>query len=134
MEVMIAVVIMGILSGLVGLSYMTWISKSRIQQTRMQLSTLKNALQLYRAEQGRLPTEEQGLAALCQAPTSAPLAKDYPTEGYLDRRRMPMDAWDNEYAYFVPGRQDEPYEIVSYGSDGEEGGEGDAADLSTSDL
>lgn len=68
------------------------------------------------------------------APETPPLPREYPDEGYLESRTVPEDPWGSPYLYLSPGREGEAYEIFTYGSDGEPGGEGEAADISSSDL
>jgi len=62
------------------------------------------------------------------------MPENYPEEGYLGSRNLPRDPWKNDYVYLVPGSDGEPYEILSYGADGEPGGEGEQADISSLDL
>ncbi|MCC5845377.1 MAG: type II secretion system major pseudopilin GspG [Verrucomicrobia bacterium] len=130
-EVLIAVVIVAIMGGLVALNLDT--DGARVTRTRAQMETLAQALRLYQAQQGTLPTQQQGLEALVEKPTRPPLPPRYPEGGYLDSRRVPLDGWDRPFIYLVPGRSGEAFEIISYGRDGVEGGTGHDADLSTSD-
>ncbi len=130
-EILIAMTIIGILSGVVGLSVAGHLRKAKLEAARSQIKTFQTALQMYKAAHAQYPSTAQGLEALCVAPTIPPLPKDYPPEGYLESRKLPADPWGNPYVYLVPGRKSEQYEIISYGSDGEEGGTGEAADLSS---
>jgi general secretion pathway protein G len=134
LEILIAMLIISILSGVVGLSLYRYVRRAKVEAARAQIRTFQAALQIYRTEQGRLPTQEQGLAALCVAPTLPPVPQEYPEEGYLEARTVPADPWGNPYVYLVPGREGEPCEVISYGSDGESGGTGEAADLSSANL
>jgi general secretion pathway protein G len=134
MEVLIAMLIISILSGVVGLSLYQYLRRAKLEAARAQIKTFQTALQMYRADQGRTPAQGQGLEALCEAPTAEPVPKNYPPEGYLDSRILPKDPWGNAYIYLTPGRDGEPYEVISYGSDGEEGGSGEAADITSSAL
>lgn len=133
-EILVVVLIVTILASIVGVNLLHKPGEARVSAARMQLQQLKTAVQLYRAEQGRVPTQEQGLEALVNRPTREPVPSTYPEGGYLDSREVPLDPWKNQYLYLVPGRRNEPFEIISYGSDGEPGGSGEAADLSSSDL
>ncbi|MBI3986926.1 MAG: type II secretion system major pseudopilin GspG [Lentisphaerae bacterium] len=133
-EILVVVLIISILAGLVGVSVFRHPGEARVSAVKLQLKTFRSALQMYKMEQGRYPTQEQGLQALCAKPVTAPVPERYPEEGYLDSRQPPLDPWNREYIFMVPGRANEPYEIISYGSDGEPGGEGEAADVSSSDL
>ena len=131
LEILISMLIISILSGVVGLSLYQYVRKAKVEAARTQIKTFQTALQIYRTEQGALPSQAQGLQALCTAPTVPPLPKEYPEDGYLDTKTAPLDPWGNPYVYLVPGRNNEPYEIICYGSDGEPGGTGEAADLSS---
>ena len=134
LEVIISILIISILSGVVGLNLYRHVRRAKVEAARTQIKTFQTALQIYRTEQDTLPTQDQGLEALCKAPTTPPLPKQYPDEGYMESRNLPLDPWGHVYLYLSPGRNGEPYEILTYGSDGEPGGTGDAADISSSDL
>jgi general secretion pathway protein G len=134
LEILIAMLIISILSGVVGLSLFQHVRRAKVEAARAQIKTLQTALQMYRAAHGQLPTQEQGLEALCVAPTTAPIPENYPEEGYLERRTLPDDPWGRPYVYLIPGRENEVFEIVSYGSDGEEGGTGEASDITSAML
>ena len=130
-EVLIAMTIIGILSAVVGLSVGGYLRKAKLEAARSQIKTFQTALQMYKAAHGQIPTTSQGLEALCVEPSIPPLPKEYPPEGYLESRKLPADPWGTPYVYLVPGRKGEPYEIITYGSDGEEGGTGESADISS---
>lgn len=131
LEILIAVVIISILSGTVALSLYQYVKKAKVEAARSQIKTFQTALQMYRAANGQIPSQAQGLEALCTPPTSGVIPKDYPPEGYLESRVLPNDPWGNPYVYLAPGRRGELFEIISYGSDGEEGGAGEAADITS---
>ena len=133
MEILVVLIIITILATIVGVNVVRKPGEARLAAARVQIKSLQTALQMYRTEQGRLPTQEQGLDALCNKPTASPVPDQYPDEGYLESRKVPMDPWNREYLYLVPGRHGEAYEIISYGADGEPGGTGEDADLSSSD-
>lgn len=133
-EILVVVLIISVLAGIVGVNVLRHPGQARTSAAKLQIKTFKNALQLYRMEQHRYPTQAQGLEALCSKPTLPPVPEMYPEEGYLDSRAVPLDPWGRPYIYIVPGRNNEPYEIISYGSDGEPGGTGEAAEISSSDL
>jgi general secretion pathway protein G len=131
LEILVVVMIITILATMVGVSVARHPGQAKATVARAQIQTFRNALQIYRMEQGWIPTQEQGLQALCGRPTTAPAPERYPEDGYLDSRTVPLDPWKHEYVYTVPGPGGEPYEIISYGSDGEPGGTGEAADISS---
>lgn len=132
-EVLVALVIIAIMGSVVALNLAGTTDEAKIQSTKAQLDTFASALTLFQAQQGFLPTQQQGLDALVAAPTREPLAPRYPQGGYLLSSEVPLDAWNHPYVYLIPGRDGQPYEIISYGADGIEGGSGPDADLSTAD-
>lgn len=132
-ELLVVIAIITILAGVVTVNIVRKPGEARVAAARLQIKQLQTALQMYRTEQGRYPTQEQSLQALVQKPDREPVPRSYPAEGYLESSRVPMDPWGNEFIYLAPGRKGELYEILSYGSDREPGGEDDAADLSSSD-
>jgi general secretion pathway protein G len=134
LEILIAIVIISILSGTVGLSLYQFVRKAKIEAARSQIKTFQTALQMYRTAHSQVPTQAQGLEALCIRPETGPVPQDYPSEGYLESRNLPNDPWGNPYIYLAPGRKNEPFEIICYGSDGEEGGIDEAADITSAAL
>lgn len=133
-EILVVIVILTILASIVTVNVVRKPGEARVAAARIQIKQLQTALQVYRTEQGRLPSQEQGLEALVRKPAAGIVPEHYPEEGYLESREVPKDPWNNDYVYLIPGRQGESFEIISYGSDGEPGGEGDAADVSSSGL
>ncbi len=133
-EILVVLVIIMTLAGVVTVNVIRHQGESQVKAAQLQIRQFMDALQIYRIEQGRYPTQAQGLDALVERPTREPVPRNYPEDGYLANRRVPPDPWGNEYIYLSPGRQGEPYEIISYGSDGEPGGSGNAADISSSHL
>ena len=133
-ELLVAVSIMLVLSGVVAVNLMGAPGKARMARAKSDLATLKTALRLYQSDNFALPTPRQGLEALVARPAIEPLPKHWREGGYLDSTVLPKDPWGNDYLYFVPGRSREPFEVVSYGADGQPGGEDEAADISSSAL
>lgn len=133
-EILVVIMIITILASIVSVNVLKKPGEARVSTARMQLKQLQTAVQLYRTEQGLLPTQAQGLEALVAKPTTEPVPPRYPDDGYLESRRLPLDPWKHDYVYLVPGRAGEAFEIITYGSDGEPGGDGEAGDISTSDL
>jgi general secretion pathway protein G len=131
-EILVVLIIITILAGFVGVNVLNKPNEARVAAARMQIKTLQSAVKLYQAEQHRLPTQAQGLQALVEKPSIPPIPPGYPNGGYLDSRNVPLDPWGNEYIYLTPGRSGEPFEIISYGADGEPLGEADNADISSS--
>ena len=133
-EILVVIAIMAILATVVVVNVADKPGKAKVSAAMLQLKILHSAVQVFRTEQGTVPTQAQGLAALVARPTRPPIPEHYPQDGYLDGIAVPTDPWGEPYIYLVPGRHGESFEIISYGSDGERGGEGDARDLSSSSL
>ena len=133
-EILVVIIIITILASIVSVNVLRKPGEARVSAAKLQIKQLQTAVQMYKTEQGRAPTQEQGLEALVSKPVTDPLPQQYPTDGYLESRNLPKDPWNNDFIYLVPGRAGEVFEIISYGSDGEPGGEGDAADLSSAGL
>jgi general secretion pathway protein G len=130
-ELLVVVLIISILATVVGVYVLDMPGQARVSAAKAQVGAFDVALERYYVAHGGFPTEEQGLAALCREPTSSPVPENYPDSGYLKTLEIPKDQWGNEYVYSVPGPEGRPYEIVSYGADGEPGGEGTDADISS---
>lgn len=133
-ELLVAVSIMLILAGAVAVNLLHEPGKARQARAKSDLAVFKTALQLYLDDNGVLPSPRQGLLALVERPTTPPVPARWRPGGYLDRTSLPRDPWNNDYLFLVPGRAREPFEIVCYGADGQPGGEGADADLSSSAL
>jgi general secretion pathway protein G len=134
LELLVVLAIIAILGAYVGVQVAQFPAQARITAAKAQLKTFHQALGLYRQRHSAVPTAAQGLRALVACPTFPPVPENYPAEGYLDSRRLPADPWGRDYVYVVPGPEGLPYDIISYGADGEPGGDGDAADLVLSQL
>jgi general secretion pathway protein G len=133
-ELLVVIAIIAILSGAVALNLAGRTGEARITRAKLDIQQLQTALDTYRTDQSRYPSQQQGLMALYEKPTLEPVPARYPAEPYLRGRQIPVDPWGTPYIYLAPGRQGERYEIISYGSDGEPDGEDDAADISSSDI
>ena len=134
LEILVVVMIITILATIVGINVAKEPGRARQAKARAQIGVFRLALQRYRMENGRLPTPEQGLQALCVKPEKPPVPERYPEEGYLESRKIPLDPWQREYVYLSPGPGGEPFIVLSYGADGEVGGTGEDADLSSADT
>jgi general secretion pathway protein G len=125
-EIMVVVVIMGVLAALVVPRLMGRTDDARILAAKQDIATLMQALKLYRLDNQRFPSTEQGLQALVTRPTVAPVPPNWKTGGYLDR--LNRDPWGNAYQYLSPGTRGE-VDLFSYGADGKPGGSGIDADI-----
>ncbi len=131
-EIMVVVVIIGMLAALVGPRLIGQSDEARVQTTRVQIKNLEQTLELFHLNNGFFPTTDQGLIALIEEPTIPPIPRNYRDGGYLNAKSVPKDAWDNDFIYLCPGDEGD-YDIISYGRDGREGGEGMDADISNWD-
>ncbi len=131
LEILIAISIVVIIGGVVALQLIDIPQKGRRDAATMQLGTFKTAIQIYVADNGFPPSQRQGLEALVAKPTTPPIPANYRPNGYLDSKTVPKDPWGGDYVYLTPGSGGEPFEIICYGADGDEGGEGYAEDLSS---
>ncbi|WP_138514268.1 type II secretion system major pseudopilin GspG [Maricaulis alexandrii] len=123
LEIMIAVVIIGIMGTIVLLNVLPAQDQAMLQKARTDIATLEQALDAYRLDMREYPTSEQGLQALVEAPRDA---VNFREGGYV--RRLQDDPWGNPYQYAYPG-QHGMIDIYSLGADGREGGEGLNADI-----
>ncbi|MDP3635857.1 MAG: type II secretion system major pseudopilin GspG [Azonexus sp.] len=128
-ELLIVIVIMGILASLVVPKVMSRPDEARVVAARQDISTIMQALKLYKLDNRRYPSGEQGLQALVTRPVIAPLPGNW--KSYLEK--LPSDPWGTPYKYLQPGIKGE-VDVVSYGADGQPGGQGFDADIESSNL
>ena len=131
LEVMVVVVILGILAALVVPKIISRPDEARAIAAKQDIASLMQALKLYRLDNQRYPSTEQGLQALVVRPTSAPLAPNWKSGGYVER--LPRDPWGNPYQYLNPGVHGE-VDVFSMAADGAPGGEGNDADIGSWNL
>ena len=130
-EIMIVVVIIGILVGLLAPKIMDRPDQARVVAAKNDIQALMSALKLYRLDNATYPSAEQGLQALVKKPEAGNIPRNWKPGGYLDR--LPKDPWGQDYQYLNPGIQGE-IDILSYGADGQPGGEGYNADIGSWNL
>lgn len=130
-ELLVVLVILIVIGTIAAQNFGSEPDKAKIKATRVSFGSLETALERFKIDCGRYPTEEEGLSALMQAPED--LEMDWGPDSYLKKDRDIRDAWDNDYVYLNPGSNGEAFEIISLGADGAEGGEGFNADLSNND-
>jgi len=128
-EMLVVITIIGLIMGLIGPRVLNYLSESRVKAAKIQLQSFASALDLFYLDAGRFPSTAEGLAALVQR-TPGVSAWNGP---YLKGGAVPSDPWSHAYVYRAPGEHG-PYDIVSYGSDGQEGGSGNAADISLESM
>ncbi len=131
-EVMVVVVIISVLIGLVAPNILGRVDEARVTAARTDIGTLEQALELYKLDNHRYPTTDQGLEALVSKPSGSPEPRNWNPQGYLKKGKLPQDPWGNEYLYIASGNGSS-YELYSLGADGREGGEGYDQDISSED-
>ncbi|MBI3581430.1 MAG: type II secretion system major pseudopilin GspG [Nitrospinae bacterium] len=125
-EIMVVVVILALLAGIIIPKIMSRPEEARRAKAMIQIKEIEAALNLFKIDSGFYPSTEQGLAALTTAPTTGEIPKHFKEGGYL--KKVPKDPWDHEYVYLSPGEHGE-FDLVSYGADGQPGGDGKNADV-----
>ena len=125
LEILVAMAIMAILGGVMVMQFSGKTIEANLIKVKTDIKAIESALIQYSADNFMYPTTEQGIDALETKPTSRPEPKNYARQGYI---KLGLDPWGNPYQYAYPGEFGE-YDIYSLGADGEEGGEGSAADI-----
>lgn len=132
-EIIVVVVIIGILATLIAPQILGRVDEARMTAAKQDIRTLGTALDFYRMDNFKYPTTDQGLRALVAKPDD-PSVRNWRPEGYLKARTVPKDPWGNEYRYLSPGTRGGPYDLYTFGADGELGGEGADADIGSWNL
>jgi general secretion pathway protein G len=125
-EMLVVITIIGLVLSLVGPRVLGYLGESRVKVAKLQIETFGSALDLYYLDVGHYPSTSEGLNALVQRPSNAEVWNG----PYVKGGRIPPDPWGHSYQYRSPV-QTAPYEIISNGSDGQEGGTSTAADISS---
>ncbi|HVV62975.1 MAG TPA: type II secretion system major pseudopilin GspG [Pseudolabrys sp.] len=123
-EMLVVLVIIGLIMGLVGPRVLNYLTEARVKAAKLQIEALSSSLDLYYLDTGRYPTTSEGLTALVRRPGNMAGWNGPYVKGGI----VPEDPWKHAYIYRSPA-EGAPYEIISLGSDGREGGTGSAADL-----
>ncbi|WP_426323369.1 type II secretion system major pseudopilin GspG [Pseudoduganella sp. R-43] len=124
LELLVVIVIVGMLAAFVGPKYFSQIGKSKVQIAKVQIEAFDKALQQYRIDTGHYPPAAAGLAALYVQPPNEPM-----WHGAYVKKGIPLDPWGSPYQYKIPGVDGRDFELMSFGSDGKQGGEGENADI-----
>ena len=130
-EIMVVVVILAILGTLVAPQILGRIDEARVTKAKNDLRLYESALDLYRMDNFKYPTTDQGLQALVTKPND-PNLKNYRAEGYV--KQLQKDPWGHDYVYVSPGTNGAPYDLMSLGADGQPGGTGLDADIGVHDV
>jgi general secretion pathway protein G len=130
-ELMAVIIILGFLAAMVVTNFMGQTDKARVITTKANLKKLHSAVIQFKMDTGQYPTEEEGLNALIEQPADL---EGYEPGGYLGTTDIPLDAWNNEFVYQRYPESGKPFVIISYGADGEPGGEEYDTDLYSTDA
>ena len=125
-EIMVVVVILGILAALVAPNVIRRVDDARITKAKQDIRAYETALNLYRMDNFRYPTTDQGIQALVTKPDD-PSIRNWKPGGYV--QKLSKDPWGNDYQYLNPGARGGAYDLYSLGADGQPGGEGPDADI-----
>lgn len=127
LELLAVLVILGILAGIFAPKFLGQAESAKRKAAKLEIDQIGQSLDLYKLEIGKYPNTQEGLAALVTAPSGTANWNG----PYLKKAGVPKDPWGNEYKYTSPGDQNRPYDIVSMGGDGKEGGDGDGKDITS---
>jgi len=130
-ELMAVLLIIALLAGVAARNFMGTTEKAKVTTTKATLKMLHGAVNMFKLDTGRYPTEDMGLLELVEQPTDV---TGWAQGGYLETTSVPMDAWKSEFIYQLNPESGKPFVIISYGADGKEGGEGNDYDLYSTDV
>ncbi|MHC4640390.1 MAG: type II secretion system major pseudopilin GspG [Planctomycetota bacterium] len=130
-ELMAVLIILGLLATVLVKNFMGQTDKARVITTKANLKILHTAVMQFKMDTGQFPTEEEGLLALIEPPSELEGLVD--PGGYLETTEIPKDGWGNEYYFELYPESGKPFVVISWGADGEEGGEGYDTDLYSTD-
>jgi len=133
LEVMVVVIILGMIATIVGKVVLDRKEDANVRIARTQIAQFMGALDLFYLDNNFYPTTQQGLQALIEKPATGPSADKWGQRRYLDSLAIPLDPWGHEYFYQCPGTHGR-FDIICYGRDGVEGGEGYDADINSWEL
>ncbi|KWT92670.1 type II secretion system major pseudopilin GspG [Candidatus Magnetominusculus xianensis] len=128
LEIIVVVFILSLLAAIVAPKIMGRTDDARVAEAKMQIRNFETALRLYKLDNGFYPETGQTLDALIDKPVTGKTPKNYRDGGYLEGRKIPLDPWGRPYIYVSPGMHGD-YDIISYGADGVEGGQGKDKDI-----
>jgi general secretion pathway protein G len=132
-EIMIVIIILGILATLIAPRLMDRPEEAKQIKARIQIVSLETALKLYKLDNGMYPDTEQGLQALVEKPETGQTSGKWRKGGYLEKGRVPLDPWGNEFVYVAPGMHGD-YDLISYGADGVSSGEDKNRDINSWEI
>jgi len=126
-EIMVVVVIIGLLAAVIVPQVVNKVDEARVTRAKADIASIESALTIFRLDNSKYPTTEQGLAALTTQPTD-PSIRNWRPGGYLTKK-VGKDPWGNDYQYVYPGTHGGEYDLFSLGADNQPGGEGTSTDI-----
>jgi general secretion pathway protein G len=130
-EIMVVVVIIGLLAAVILPNIFSNLSKAQITKAKSDIQAIEGGLTMYKLDNYKYPSTDLGLNALVQRPND-PTVRNWREGGYL--KRVSNDPWGNPYQYVFPGTRGQEFDLYSFGADGQEGGEGENADIGNWNL
>jgi general secretion pathway protein G len=131
-EIMVVVVILGILAAVIVPRFLSRPDEAKVTKTKVDMKSIEESLGLFKLDNGFFPSTEQGLKALVTKPETGRIPTKFSVDGYL--KKVPTDPWGKPYAYISPGVHNRNFDLISYGADGEPGGEEFDADINSWEL
>ena len=132
-EIMVVIIILGILASFVAVNVVDRVEDAKRTKAQGQIEIFRSALKLYKLDNGSYPSTEQRLEALVSKPEVGTLPRKWREGGYLEGSKIPKDPWGNDYIYLSPGIYGD-FDIMSYGDDNAQGGEGKDADVNSWEI
>jgi general secretion pathway protein G len=133
LELIIVVFILSLLVTIVAPRIIGRTDDARVAEAKVQIKNFETALKLFKMDNGFYPDTQQSLESLAEIPATGRIPKNYRSGGYLEQKKIPPDPWGSPYLYISPGMHGD-FDIMSYGADEKEGGEGIDADIKSWDL
>src|SRR4030042_3752314 len=128
LEILVVVFILSLLGAIGAPRIIGRTDEARVTGAKIQIRNFETALKLFKLDNGFYPDTQQGLDALIEKPATGRIPQKYKEGGYLEQKKIPLDPWGNPYIYVSPGLHGD-FDIISYGADGKDGGEGKNADI-----
>jgi general secretion pathway protein G len=128
-EILVVLTLIGVVLGLVGSNYLGKSEQAKAKAAKIEVEQVGQALDLFKLEIGRYPTSQEGLQALVTAPAGV----DNWAGPYWKKNTVPKDPWGHDFVYQAPGAHGD-YDLLSYGADGKEGGDGVNKDITSWDA
>jgi general secretion pathway protein G len=125
-EIMVVVIIIGLLAAVIVPSVISKVDEARVTKAKADIQSLETALTMFRLDNSKYPTTDQGLQSLVVQPTD-PSIRHWRIGGYL--QHVSKDPWGNDYQYVYPGSHGKEYDLFTLGADGQPGGDGTNADI-----